>query len=226
MGATIIVCSKCNAKNRVPEDGFKRIPICGRCKSELLQQTPVSWKRSAYRLSGLIAVAVSLVSIPFIIQAGTNIAPDKVAVAKLSLAPLAINEPNGPVAKVAPTPLAVYQPDGPLSPFPVADPELTVITPNDNLRYFIMLVPVGRNSKPLKYLASGGSTFTIHAPIGVYTLMYASGSTWYGENLLFGRETAYSAGDDKFDFADDGNSYSTWTVYLYKVANGNFQTYR
>ena len=43
--------------------------------------------------------------------------------------------------------------------------------------------------------------------------------------FFFGKDTAYSVGHDTFEFTEDGNSYSTWTVTLYKVANGNFQTY-
>jgi hypothetical protein len=213
MGAGIVVCSKCGAKNRVPEFTAKRIPVCGNCKSELPEPALSFWHRKTSPWIGAIAVAGLFVSIPLIVKLTESKAPESAVVAKVA-----------PDKTPWPSLRPVLQPDGPLSRFPDANPELTVLTPDDDQRYFIMLAPIGEKSKSLKYLASGRNSFTVHVPSGRYKFMYATGPVWYGETELFGQETICSDGKDTIEFLDDGDKYSTNTITLHKITNGNFHT--
>jgi hypothetical protein len=246
MGAAIVVCTKCGAKNRIPEFTAERSPVCGNCKNELHEPSFSFWYRKASPWMGVVAATGVFVAIPLIIKATESTRPQSAVVANAvqekttEQPPLpaphtdSLHSPklreNAVAAKAAPekapkpTMRPVLRPDGPLSRFPDVNPELTVLTPDDDQRYFIMLVPIGRKSKSLKYLASGRNSFTVHVPSGRYKFMYASGPVWYGEADLFGEETLCSDGKDTIEFIDDGDKYSTNTITLHKIKNGNFDT--
>lgn len=57
-------------------------------------------------------------------------------------------------------------------------------------------------------------------------MRYATGSVWYGEELLFGPRTSYSRADTQFSFVNDGYQYSGYTVELFLQASGNLEVDR
>ena len=87
--------------------------------------------------------------------------------------------------------------------------------------YFVKLVNAYSEETVLTVFVRGGTTVNIDVPLGTYKVKYASGSTWYGENYLFGTYTSYSKTDKMFDFKIVGNQVSGFSMTLYTVANGN-----
>lgn len=94
---------------------------------------------------------------------------------------------------------------------------LEIKTPAEETDYYIKLVRVGNSSPAMTIFVNGGDTVELDVPYGTYEMRYAAGTTWYGEEYLFGPSTQYSAMDDTFEFNDLGG----WTVELIPQTNGN-----
>lgn len=73
-----------------------------------------------------------------------------------------------------------------------------------------------RNDK-LSFYVRAGETVTVGVPDTDLYVYFASGETWYGEDLLFGEKTYYSKDDRLLNFCD-----YTWSYTLYPVTDGNF----
>lgn len=69
----------------------------------------------------------------------------------------------------------------------------------------------------LSFYVRAGETATVGVPDTDLYVYFASGETWYGEDLLFGKNTSYSKDKRLLDFYE-----YTWSYTLYPVANGNF----
>ena len=76
----------------------------------------------------------------------------------------------------------------------------------------------------LTFFVRAGETVEIDVPLGNFTLYYATGETWYGENILFGESTLYYKADDLFDFYEEDGYVNGWTVELYMQNDGNLST--
>lgn len=68
------------------------------------------------------------------------------------------------------------------------------------------------NNFYIRLYVRGGSTAEINLPLGEYAIYYAHGSDWYGEEALFGPETAYYEFDDTFLFRKNTKGYTKWSV--------------
>lgn len=68
------------------------------------------------------------------------------------------------------------------------------------------------NNFYIRLYVRGGSTAEINIPLGEYAIYYAHGSAWYGEEALFGPETAYYQYDDTFLFKETSKGYSRWSI--------------
>jgi len=95
-------------------------------------------------------------------------------------------------------------------------------SPGDN--YYIKLVDSSTGKPVAVVFVRGGVSTEVLVPVGTYEMRYASGTTWYGENYLFGPDTAYSKADEDFAFTREPGGYSGFTVTLYKVRDGNLET--
>lgn len=74
----------------------------------------------------------------------------------------------------------------------------------------------------LKFYVSAGSVVEVDVPLGWFSIYYATGDTWYGEEYLFGDGTKYYKLDDSFRFwLDSEGTYHGWTVQLEEVSGGN-----
>lgn len=76
----------------------------------------------------------------------------------------------------------------------------------------------------VRFYADAGSSVTINVPLGEYKIYYAHGTSWYGEEHLFGPDTTYFKCDDTFLFEETSSGYNGWTISLTPVANGNLDT--
>ena len=68
------------------------------------------------------------------------------------------------------------------------------------------------NNFYIRLYVRGGSTAEINLPLGEYAIYYAHGSDWYGEEALFGPETAYYEFDDTFLFRKNTKGYTKWSI--------------
>ena len=90
--------------------------------------------------------------------------------------------------------------------------------------YYIKMVDALTGDSKVVVFVHGGQRTEVLVPVGTYEIRYASGSTWYGENYLFGPETDYTKTDEEFAFRRTPDGYSGYSVTLYKVAHGNLST--
>lgn len=90
--------------------------------------------------------------------------------------------------------------------------------------YFIRLVPLNSKTPVMEAYIRGGSSLKVDVPLGTYTLKYATGGTWHGPALLFGKDTAYSKADADLEFRETREGYSGYTVELIKQRHGNLHT--
>lgn len=68
------------------------------------------------------------------------------------------------------------------------------------------------NNFYIRLYIRGGSTAEITLPLGEYAVYYAHGSDWYGEEALFGPETAYCQYDDTILFKKTTKGYTRWSI--------------
>jgi len=92
--------------------------------------------------------------------------------------------------------------------------------------FFLKLVDVATRQPAMSVFVRSGETVEVEAPLGTFEVRYASGDTWFGDELLFGSETAYSKADKLFTFEIVGSQVRGFTITLYKVAHGNLSTSR
>lgn len=90
--------------------------------------------------------------------------------------------------------------------------------------FFVKLIHLGTNQPAMSIFVRSGETVEVEVPLGTFKVRYASGETWYGDDLLFGPETSYSEADTLFTFEVVGNQVRGFTITLYQVAHGNLKT--
>lgn len=91
--------------------------------------------------------------------------------------------------------------------------------------YYMKLTIVGEATPSyIIFLHGNGEEIEVNLRCGEYLLSYACGSTWYGENDLFGPETQCYRSDAVFSFYHEGDQVCGQEVTLYKVKNGNLNT--
>lgn len=100
---------------------------------------------------------------------------------------------------------------------------LTIETSGEGYYYFV-LTKFGSTKKTMSFFSHGGDTIRIKVPLGTYKIYYATGSTWYGVDDLFGDDTVYKRCGTSFAFTQDNDGYSGWTLTLYPVEDGNMDS--
>jgi hypothetical protein len=91
--------------------------------------------------------------------------------------------------------------------------------------YLVKLADASTGSTAMTIFVRGGENVETLVPLGSYYVKYASGTTWYGYDHLFGDyHTGYSKADDVFDFTVDGDTVRGFSITLYTVEGGNLST--
>ena len=88
------------------------------------------------------------------------------------------------------------------------------VTNNSGSNYYMKFVKAGTNTPAIKFFVRAFSTVEIDMPEGNLELRYAYGSTWYGEDNLFGADTRFAKDEDTYDFSN----YS-WEISLHTTLN-------
>ena len=100
---------------------------------------------------------------------------------------------------------------------------LRVVTATGSPNYYVKIVDWETHAARLVFFVRSGQTAAVRVPIGVYELRYAAGEKWYGEEYLFGPQTAYRRVDEQFHFRAEGEKISGFTVELIEQINGNLR---
>jgi len=98
-----------------------------------------------------------------------------------------------------------------------------VITQGLGDHYFIKLEEVISEKVVLTAFIRVGERFERDVPLGSMILKYATGTSWYGVDELFGPETDYYKADDIMVFSQNSNYYEGFTIELYKQVGGNLE---
>ena len=85
---------------------------------------------------------------------------------------------------------------------------------NGSSNYYMKFVKAGTDTTVITFFVRANSTVTIDMPAGKLELRYAYGSTWYGENKLFGDNTRYAKDEEYYDFSN-----YTWEISLYTTVS-------
>ena len=149
-------------------------------------------------------------------------------------------ETNTPAPTASPKPMYVY--NGKM----LITPEYECVSPfeiiaDSNTDYYIYLkyqrAPSNTTEKrslkskatypyegDIAFYLKAGKSVSINVPIGIYKLYYATGSTFFDTNLLFGNTTKCYDSDDLLSFYADSEYYRGHTITLKPVSYGNFDT--
>lgn len=117
---------------------------------------------------------------------------------------------------------------------------LTVKT-SEEMNYYVLLKYIGEPSytyqnrmymdngdnvltENISFFIEAGKTVDIEVPIGRYELYYATGTTFYGKDKIFGEGRSIWKADKVFDFYTDKDYVYGRTITLYPVSNGNLET--
>jgi len=98
-----------------------------------------------------------------------------------------------------------------------------IMTSGDS-HYMVKLEESGTSKTVLTVFVRAGQNAEIKVPLGSYAVKYASGRKWYGYKDRFGPDTVYSKADQNFQFSQNGNRISGYSITLYPVPGGNLST--
>lgn len=197
-----IDCAHCGATNRIDKFRIDLRPICGRCGSKLPEPSWIGAARiiTKYWAWGVLAGGVGLV-------VWLETKPPK---------PRTPPKPDCAAVAIRSGVHRVYTSRAGIAP-------LKIVTAS-GADYYVKLEDTRSSHTAMTIFVRGGFSVEVKVPLGTYKMKYASGSTWCGEDLLFGKSTRYSEAQSVFNFADEGNQISGYTVQLIMQRDGNLST--
>jgi len=84
----------------------------------------------------------------------------------------------------------------------------------DSMPYLVKLCDPATDVELLTGFVRPGETLQTRVPVGVYTLEYASGDSWYGPQLMFGPRAIYGGMGKPIDFRLATSEYSGFKIEL------------
>jgi hypothetical protein len=214
----IVLCNFCNAQNRVVSYSANRIISCGNCHKQLPEPPAISAIRILHRYKYWLILGL-------IIGGATIMNSFKSSVTDI--------EPSKKNYQAAPPPSrereylsAVTISQGVHQIFTNAEQiaPLRIVTPAGTESYYVKLSDAFTGALAMTFYIYGGQSFETEVPLGTYRIKYATGSTWYGKEHLFGADTSFSEADKTFEFSVQGNQISGYTVQLIRQRGGNLHT--
>jgi hypothetical protein len=250
MADDVFLCFNCGKRNRVYATGNRSIANCGSCgkplfpvdsvqpainSSELRRAPEYATPTSTPKQSMWTARKVVTLTVVALLLWGAFFDAGKPA---RKLPPIYSGQNNtatSPVSQAltqvasAPLPPAVEQNTGLVwnRTGRRAEAPLTIVTSSGS-DYYVKLIDAYTGADAIAIFVKGGQRIDVEVPIGSYKFRYATGVTWRGEQALFGPEglTSYNEAGDRFDFLDQGESVSGYTVELISQENGNLSTHK
>lgn len=96
----------------------------------------------------------------------------------------------------------------------------SITVPSGREVYAKLRNPINKTDVMTVYI-NGGKTFKGKAPLGSFELLYAFGSNWYGEKLMFGPTATYKKATKILSFSKAENKINGHRITLITVQNGN-----
>ncbi len=204
----VILCEECGQKNRIKLGQNASYAKCGKCGTPLEVQKPSS---NGIGLVFFLALVVFAGYLFFEDKSNVIIKPIKTA---------AISKPrpefNAPPVKIKAGILRSRFDRKAIAKF-----QIKTTAGSD---YFIKIVNQSTDEEELVVYINGGKSFLTEIPLGNYSMRYATGTTWYGENLLFGPQTTFAKANKNFIFKREGNQILGYTIELIPQVGGNLRT--
>jgi hypothetical protein len=105
---------------------------------------------------------------------------------------------------------------------PAVAPLTITVAPGAN--YLVKIEDAGSGVPVLSVFIHSGQTVQTKAPLGNFRLKYAMGTTWYGEQHLFGPDTNYHKAERIMGFSQTATGYSGHSIQLIRQVSGNLPT--
>lgn len=201
-----VKCARCGAINRIGAYELNKIPRCGKCREALTEPFSKPFLRWLFRHRYLIGLGLlnGGLLIWLVLKDQTVSNQQSTRNEAITLCPAYPQPFTG-----------VYTVDD------LSDrvAPLTIKT-RPGGGYFVKLQKASTGRSVMSFYIHGGQTLQEMVPEGSFTLKYAAGNRWCGDDDLFGPDTTIQRADRIFDF-DESHSY---TVELIKQPGGNLKT--
>ena len=214
----IIQCTHCGARNRVASYSLSQPAVCGRCRKKLPESSFLHSTRLANKYKYwiiLVALIGGAVLMNEFKSSSTREASSRTNYQKYS--PPSRANVSYPAVPVSQGVHQLFTNAEQVAPF-------RIVTPSGAENYYVKLADAFSGKTVMTFFVYGGQSFETKVPLGTYRVKYATGSTWYGEDHLFGPDTHYSEADKTFEFSVQGNQISGYTVELIRQRGGNLHT--
>lgn len=212
----LIQCPQCGAQNRSSGYSFTHTSVCGRCRRPLPEPSYIrlTGVAASYRfwivLGAIIGTAVLLNE--FRLSYGPTSEDAQINNQDYSpLPPATVNFPAMPVKQGL---HQLYTSAELIAPF-------RIVTPSGADSFYIKLTDAMTDVLVMTFFVQGGQSFEAVVPVGTYRVKYATGSTWYGVDEVFGRDTRYSEAVKTFEFSVKDNQSSGNTIELARQGGSN-----
>lgn len=215
----LVQCTHCGAQNRVAGYSLSRTAVCGKCHVQLPEPSFVRATRLAVKYKYWIVLGVIIGGAVMMDQFKS---PSKSASAGSrtnyqDYPPPSRATVNYPAVPVAQGIHQLFINTEQIAPF-------RIVTPAGSESYYVKLTDAFTGSPIMTLFIYSGQSFETEVPLGTYRVKYATGTTWYGEEHLFGPDTRYSEADKTFEFTVQENQISGYTVELIHQRGGNLHT--
>jgi hypothetical protein len=237
MGKREVRC-QCGVLYRIPGYRIRRIPKCGSCGAPLPEPDFIKMARAVYRvpvfiwLTGAVFVGAAVwqpwrLMDPRLMPPGAApiIAPPSTVPPNVTAHPSApTTEQNSATLNCSPKPTP---PQGMYRLYNAGPPvaQLTVRT-KPGANYLVKLQDAVSGSNVISFFVYGWRDLIGDVPLGNYTLHYAAGTIWCGDNELFGPDTVVSEAGQPFQFYQHGRYIQDNTVELILPVGGNLEVHR
>jgi hypothetical protein len=215
----LIQCAQCGAQNRVSGHSITHTSVCGKCRMPLPEPSHIRSAKFAARYSVWIVLGV-------IIGAAVLINEFRLSPGTTSNDAQTNNEGHSPTSpaprEYPPMPVTqgihqLYTSAEQIAPF-------RIVTPSGADSFYVKLTDAGTGVLVMTFFVQGGQSFEAVVPVGRYRVKYATGTTWYGVDFVFGPDTRYSEAAKIFEFSVKKNSIAGNTIELTPHGGTNLDT--
>jgi hypothetical protein len=99
-----------------------------------------------------------------------------------------------------------------------------IVTPSGADSFYVKLTDAMTGVLVMTFFVQGGQSYEAVVPVGTYRVKYATGSTWYGVDLVFGPDTRYSEAVEIFEFSVKNKQIAGNTIELTGQGGSNLHT--
>lgn len=205
----LIQCAQCGAQNRVSGYSVTHTTVCGKCRMPLPEPSSIRAAKifASFNfwiiLAAIIGAAVLLNEFRLLYGPTSNDVHTDDQTHSLT-PPAPTDYPAMPVQQGL---HQLYTSAELIAPF-------RIVTPPGADSFYVKLIDAMTGVLVMTFFVQGGQSFEAVVPVGTYRVKYATGSTWYGVDFVFGSDTRYSEAVKTFEFSRKNNQISGNTIEL------------